>query len=141
VKSRDELSSGGVVYRKSGDCIEVLIAKDGGYHKWVLPKGQVDKGETLEQAALREVREEVGVTARLIAPLGEPEKYIYTSRGMRVFKSVHYFLMEYVSGSEADHDHEMEDVRWVEIDQAIEMMGYQGAKTMLTRAKNLLKGQ
>ncbi len=136
--SSNEISAGGVVYRKTDGEIEVLICKDGSYHKWVLPKGMANRGETLEQAALREVREEVGVTARLIAPLGEPEKYIYTRRGLRIFKSVHYYLMEYESGSEADHDHEMEEVRWVGIDTAIEMMGYQGAKTMLIRAKALL---
>jgi 8-oxo-dGTP pyrophosphatase MutT (NUDIX family) len=136
--SRDEVSAGGVVYRKTGDTIEVLICKDAGYHKWVLPKGLVGKGEALEQAALREVREEVGVTARVIASLGEPEKYIYTARGARVFKSVYYFLMQYESGSEVEHDHEMEEVRWMGIDQAVEMMGYKGAKDMLIRAKAML---
>lgn len=140
MKSRDEISAGGVVYRKNNDQIEVLICKDAGYHKWVLPKGLVGKDEALEQAALREVREEVGVTARLIEPLGEPEKYIYSARSVRVFKSVHYFLMEYESGSEADHDHEMEEVRWVSLDQAVEMVAYKGAKDMLARAKVILIG-
>src|SRR5690349_6603367 len=111
--SRTELSAGGVVYRRVDKTIEVLICKDAGYHKWVLPKGLVNKGENLEQAALREVSEEVGVRAALVRPLGEPEKYVYTSHGVGVFKTVHYFLMEYLSGSEADHDHEMEEVRWV----------------------------
>lgn len=139
MKSRDEVSAGGVVYRRGETGIEVLICKDAGYHKWVLPKGLVGRGESFEQAALREVREEVGVTARLGAPLGEPEKYVYTARGVRVFKSVHYFLMEYESGSEAHHDHEMEEVRWVSIEEALTLLGYKGAKDVVTRAKALLE--
>jgi 8-oxo-dGTP pyrophosphatase MutT (NUDIX family) len=117
----------------------VLICKDAGYHKWVLPKGLVNKGENLEQAALREVSEEVGVKAALVGPLGEPEKYVYTARGVRVFKTVHYFLMEYLSGSETVHDHEMEDVRWVPLDEAIQMIHYQGARNMLERARDQLQ--
>lgn len=140
LKSRPEYSAGGVVYRRSGETIEVLICKDAGYHKWVLPKGVRDKDESAEDTALREVREEVGVTGRIVASLGE-EKYIYTARGVRVFKSVQYFLMEYVSGSESDHDHEMEAVRWAAIDEAIDLMGYKGAKDVLQRAKAILEGE
>jgi 8-oxo-dGTP pyrophosphatase MutT (NUDIX family) len=135
MKSRNEFSAGGVVYRRSGNGVEVLVCKDAGYHKWVLPKGLIARDESPEQAALREVSEEVGVRARLVAPLGDPEKYVYTARGVRVFKSVYYFLMEYESGSEAEHDHEMEEVKWASIDDAVALMGYKGAKDVLQRAK------
>lgn len=134
MKSRDEVSAGGVVYRRTANGVEVLICKDAGYHRWVLPKGWVNQGESLEETAVREVREEVGVQARIVEPLGEPEKYIYTTRGVRVFKSVYYFLMAFESGSEADHDAEMEEVRWVTPEQAIELLAYQGAKNVVTRA-------
>jgi 8-oxo-dGTP pyrophosphatase MutT (NUDIX family) len=108
MKSRDEVSAGGVVYRRTANGVVVLICKDAGYHRWVLPKGWVNKGESLEEAAVREVREEVGVQARVVESLGEPEKYVYTAQGgVRVFKTVHYFLMAYESGSEADHDAEV----------------------------------
>jgi 8-oxo-dGTP pyrophosphatase MutT (NUDIX family) len=139
VKSREEISAGGVVYRKIGDQFEVLICKSSSYHKWVLPKGWVEQGESLEETALREVEEEVGVKTRIIAPLGEPEKYIYTARGARIFKTVHYFLMEYVSGSEADHDHEMEAVQWVGLGEAAELLAYKGAQEMVARAKSILQ--
>lgn len=137
MSSRDEISAGGVVYRRDGARIDVLICKDAGYHRWVLPKGLVSAGESYEQAALREVQEETGVTARLIESLGEPEKYVYMARGVRVFKQVHYFLMEYVSGSIDKHDHEMEDVRWVSVDEALNLLAYDGAKRMVT----VLKGR
>lgn len=138
MKSRQEISAGGVVYRRNQDTIEVLICKDAGYHRWVLPKGLVRKNESMEATALREVEEEVGVRARIVAPLGDPEKYIYTARGVRVFKYVHYFLMEYESGSEMQHDAEMEAVRWVPIDEAIELLAYKGAQEVVKRGKALL---
>lgn len=141
MKSRDEVSAGGVVYREGADGPEVLICKASGYHKWVLPKGLIDPGETHEQTALREVREEVGVEAEIVTPLGEPEKYVYTARGMRVFKTVYYYLMRYVSGSKDDHDYEVEDVRWVSFDEAIEMMGFEGGREMLRRARAAFDGE
>src|SRR5436305_352608 len=139
MKSRDEISAGGVVFRRSRDKVEVLVCKASSYHKWVLPKGLVNRGETFEQAAVREVEEEVGVRAQITARLGEPEKYVYTARGMRVFKSVHYFLMEFESGNEKVHDHEMEEVKWLPLDKAIELVEYKGAKEVLNRAKARLE--
>jgi 8-oxo-dGTP pyrophosphatase MutT (NUDIX family) len=138
MKSRQEVSTGGVVYRHNEDTIEILICKDAGYHRWVLPKGLVRESEDMEETAVREVEEEVGVRARVVASLGEPETYIYTARGVRVFKNVHYFLMEYESGSETQHDAEMEEVRWVPIDEAIELVAYKGACDVVNRGKALL---
>lgn len=139
MKSRDEVSAGGVVYRRNGDDIEILICKDAGYHRWVLPKGLVGKGESYEQAALREVQEETGVSTRMVSSLGEPQKYVYMARGVRVFKRVYYFLMEYESGSIDTHDHEMEDVRWVSIDEALDLLAYDGAKRMVMAAWELIE--
>lgn len=126
------------MYRREDDRIDVLICKDAGYHRWVLPKGLVAAGESYEQAALREVREETGVTARAVASLGEPEKYVYMALGVRVFKRVYYFCMEYVSGTIDDHDHEMEEVRWASIDEALELLAYDGAKRMVTAVRQRL---
>ncbi len=134
MKSRNEVSAGGVVYRSGANGLEFLICKDAGYHRWVLPKGLIGKGETPEQSALREVREETGITARLLEPLGEPEKYVYQSKGVLVFKSVYYFLMEYQSGDESLHDFEMESVQWFPFDEALSRLAYQGAKELLQRA-------
>ncbi len=135
MKSRNEVSAGGVVYRHSTNAIEFLICEDAGYHRWVLPKGQIGKGETPEQAARREVQEETGITARLLEPLGEPEKYVYRAKETLVFKSVYYFLMEFQSGDETKHDREMESVAWFPFDEAMDRLAYQGAKDMLKRAQ------
>src|SRR5262245_31705931 len=102
MKSRNEISAGGVGYRRTDDGVEILVCKDAGYHRWVLPKGLIAKDERPEQTAVREVAEEVGVRARVVQPLGDPEKYVYRARGVLVFKSVYYFLMEYESGNEAE---------------------------------------
>lgn len=141
MRSRDEVSAGGVVYRRNEkDEIEVLICRTVKTQKWVIPKGLIDPGERVEQTAVREVREEVGVNARIIQPLDPPEKYVYTRNDMRIFKTVHYYLLEYVSGSIEDHDHEMEAVEWVSLDRAIEMVAYDSAKSVLLRAKAKLEG-
>ena len=75
----------------------------------------------------------------LVGPIGEPEKYIYTARGVRVFKSVYYFLMAYEGESENERDREMAEVRWVPIDEAIDLVAYEGAKNVLRQAKEMLR--
>jgi 8-oxo-dGTP pyrophosphatase MutT (NUDIX family) len=146
IKSKREFSAGGVVYRQLKTKnkklkIEWLICKHSGYHKWVLPKGLVEKGESLEETALREVEEECGVKAKIIAKLKEPESYVYTMEGVRIFKRVDYFLMEYVSGKIKDHSWEMEAVAWLEFDQAYERLSFPGAKQALKNAQKILKEQ
>jgi len=97
-----------------------------------LPKGHPEAGETPEQAASREVREETGVTAELLEPLGEVN-YVYERRGRRVAKRVAFFLFEYRSGSLADHDHEIEDARWIPLQQALDELSYEGEREMVRR--------
>lgn len=138
MQSRHETSAGGVVYRANNGKYEVLISKHSGYHKWVLPKGLVEAGESLEQTAVREVEEEVGVKAKIIESLGDPEEYVYVLNGERIFKQVYYYLMEYVGGSEAEHDFEMEEVKWVDFKTAQDLMGYEGAKRVLQAAERKL---
>jgi 8-oxo-dGTP pyrophosphatase MutT (NUDIX family) len=97
-----------------------------------LPKGHPEPGETAEQAAIREVREETGVTAELIEPLGEVS-YTYERRGRRIAKRVAFFLFEYRSGELADHDHEIEDARWMRLPDAAAQLSYEGEREMVQR--------
>ncbi len=90
-----------------------------------LPKGHLDGDETPEQAARREVAEEAGVTAELVEELGDV-CYRYDRRGRRVAKTVRFYLFRYVSGSVDDHDHEIEEARWMPLEQAARELTYAG---------------
>ncbi len=98
-----------------------------------LPKGHLDGDETPEQAAQREVAEETGVQAELIEELGDVT-YSYERRGRRVAKLVRFYLFEYRSGDVADHDHEIEEARWVPMTEALDQLSYDGERTIVQRA-------
>jgi 8-oxo-dGTP pyrophosphatase MutT (NUDIX family) len=98
-----------------------------------LPKGHIDPGETSLQAALREVREETGVHAELVAELGEV-RYWYRRSGRAVPKSVVFYLLRYSSGDTADHDDEVEEARWMPLAQACTELTYEGERDILERA-------
>ncbi len=101
----------------------------------------VDPGETTEAAARREVREEGGVDSELIAPLETIEYWYYTSQQntrTRIHKFVHFYLFEYISGDPADHDHEVNEARWVEINQALGMVRFESEKRVLRLAKDMI---
>jgi 8-oxo-dGTP pyrophosphatase MutT (NUDIX family) len=98
-----------------------------------LPKGHLDGAETPEQAARREVAEEAGVTAELVDELGDVT-YRYERRGRRIAKTVRFYLFRYVSGSVEDHDHEIEEARWMPLEQAARKLTYAGEREMVQRA-------
>jgi 8-oxo-dGTP pyrophosphatase MutT (NUDIX family) len=98
-----------------------------------LPKGHLDPGETAAEAAAREIREETGVTAELLAELGEIH-YWYRRGGRSVPKAVRFFLFRYLSGDVADHDHEVEEARWIPLAQAAQELTYAGEREIVQRA-------
>lgn len=129
-----EVSAGGVVLR-DGQVVVIVPTRRAasGQKVLALPKGHVDPGETPEQAAEREVREEAGVVAALVAQLGEV-RYWYQRSGRRIPKLVTFFLFDYVEGSVDDHDHEVEVARWMPLEQAVRELTYKGEREMVERA-------
>lgn len=125
-----ETSFGGVVVR--GD--EVLVITPIGKRRVIgLPKGGPNPGERPEQTAAREVREETGVTATVREFLGDVN-YWYRRGGRRVYKTVHFYLCDYVSGSTEDHDHEVEEARWMPLAEAVSGLSYPGERALIERA-------
>ncbi|MEO8689794.1 MAG: NUDIX domain-containing protein [Solirubrobacteraceae bacterium] len=125
-----EASYGGVVLR--GDDV-LVIAPAGRSKVTTLPKGGAQPGETEEATALREVREETGVDARVREPLGDVE-YWYRRGGLRVFKTVGFYLCDYVSGDTADHDDEVDEARWMPLAAARTELTYPGERRIIERA-------
>jgi 8-oxo-dGTP pyrophosphatase MutT (NUDIX family) len=131
---KEEFSAGGVVV--DGDRVVVIVPVKraaSGQSVLGLPKGHTDGDETPEQAARREVAEEAGVTGELICELGDVE-YHYKRKGRAIAKRVRFYLFAYRSGDVADHDHEIEQARWMPLEQAARELTYSGEREMVVRA-------
>jgi 8-oxo-dGTP pyrophosphatase MutT (NUDIX family) len=132
-----ETSAGGIVFKKEKNKTFVLVTQHSGHHGWVFPKGLIDEGEDKTKTALREVKEEGGVEAKIIQELPAVE-YFYKFENQTIKKKVTYFLMEYISGNIEDHDWEMEDAQWLEVDQVEERLTYKTDKQVFQKAKNFI---
>jgi len=133
-----EFSAGGVVLR--GREIAVIVptrrAADGS-KVLALPKGHVDPGESPIEAAEREVREETGIVAEPVRELGE-SRYWYRRDGRTIGKSVKFFLFQHRSGDFADHDDEVEEVRWIPIERAHELLSHDAEREIVAQAIDYL---
>lgn len=107
--------------------------REGDGYTWTLPKGTPNPGETTEQTALREVTEETGLDVRITGPF-ESISYTFVQKGTRIHKTVHYFLMEPTGGDLARHDHEFDDVRWVDLADASGLLTFETERALVERA-------
>jgi 8-oxo-dGTP pyrophosphatase MutT (NUDIX family) len=140
MRTRNEVSSGGVVFRKGPGGPEIALASrrtKRGTLAWGLPKGLVEEGEEASDTAVREVEEETGLVAEIREPLGDIS-YWYVWNGERVRKKVSFFLMEAVGGDVANHDHEMEEVRWFPLPGAEVKASYRGEQDVIRKAASAL---
>lgn len=142
MKTRREVSAGGVLYRRPpGGGVEVLLASRrtrSGDLVWGLPKGLVEEGESPEHTAVREVLEETGFEGTVEDSLGEIT-YWYVWEGVRVRKTVHFFLMEAAGGDASRRDSEMEDVAWYPLEKAEDAAGFASEKQIIRRARERLE--
>lgn len=130
-------SAGGLVFRRRRGSIEVALVGKGEPRLWALPKGLPNQRESAEEAALREVEEETGLAVRLLAPIDDIE-YWFVADGRRIHKTVRYFLMECVGGSETRHDWEYDEVAWFPAEEAARCMAYANERRVLEQALALL---
>jgi 8-oxo-dGTP pyrophosphatase MutT (NUDIX family) len=143
---RRDFSAGGVLVRRLNGAWMVAAIRPGGKPAglWVLPKGQIDEGETGEAAALREVEEETGARGRLLGKLGDT-RYWFNWEGERVFKVVSFFLVRYEGGRLGDirdeFRHEVAEVRWLPLADAPTLLAYGGERQMASRALAVLEAE
>ena len=134
-----EVSAGGVVVRRLRGRWMLAAIRPGGKPPgtWALPKGLVGAGERADATALREVAEETGVEAKLVAKLGDV-RYVYTRGGQRIFKVVSFFLLRYRRGRLGDvpaaFRHEVAEARWLPLEEAPTLLAYGGEREMAERA-------
>jgi len=136
-KRRREVCAGGVVYRATGGAIEVALAEERdritGAPNTRLAKGHVDPGEEKEAAAIREVREEIGLVVEIVAPLGSV-KYTFRDKGRRISKKVHFYLMQIASEEVHPIDGEMQRMYWCRIDDAVGRLTFDTERDVMKRA-------
>lgn len=153
--SRSAMSAGGVVYRRRGGHVEVVLVGRSRARLWALPKGTPEPGETIEETALREVREETGLEVSVDRELGNGAageigsiRYMYSERDdarsegtTLVRKIVHHFLMRPTGGDLDGHDHEYDLVQWCDVHEALRRMSYANERHILERALALIDAQ
>jgi 8-oxo-dGTP pyrophosphatase MutT (NUDIX family) len=142
IATMDQISAGGVAFRWRDSEPEIAIVSVKPKLRWQLPKGIVDEGESPELTAVREVKEEAGVETERLA-LIETIEYWYRSvkygKPVRYHKFVHFYLLQYLRGDVSEHDHEIEEARWVSFDEAIEMLAFKGEREVAEKARAMIE--
>ena len=141
IETRDQISSGGVAFRWQDSNPEIAIVSVKPSLRWQLPKGIVDPGESPDVTAVREVREEAGIETDLLS-LIETIEYWYRSvkygKPIRYHKFVHFYLLSYRDGDVSDHDHEVEEARWVGLHEAIKMLAFKSEREVVEKAREII---
>lgn len=131
-KTRNEHSCGGAVIAMRNGVPHVALIATRRKTRWGLPKGALDAGETPEEAALREVREETGLEARIVRLLDTIE-YFFRAGDALIHKSVTFYLMEYVGGELVPQLSEVDAVEWVELSASVRRASFDSERKLLER--------
>ena len=144
MKTRQEISAGGVIYRDASDQTEVCLIATNGGKMWQLPKGIIEEDEAAEEAARREVAEETGLRGELLQPLEKIEYWYSWDYGdglERVHKFVYFFLLRYIDGSTEDHDDEVDEARWFPLADALNRLTHENEMRVMKRAAEALEAE
>ena len=140
LSKRIAVSAGGLVIRAVAGQPEIVVGRrkrerDG--YVWSLPKGTPEEGETREETALREVREESGLEVRILSYF-DAISYSFVRTGERIEKTVYYYIMEAIGGSFEQYDKEFDELRWVRMDEAVRLLDFQTESGLVQRAYDAL---
>ncbi len=125
-------------WRESSPMVALIARRDRrGRLVWSLPKGHLEAGETPEQAAVREVLEETGISGRIVAGLGTID-FWFMADDRRVHKTVHHFLLEALDVVLSDADAEVSEVAWVPLDEVSARLRYADERRLLERVHEVL---
>jgi 8-oxo-dGTP pyrophosphatase MutT (NUDIX family) len=138
-KTNQLVASGGVVFRRVNGELEVALCLKRREKVWCLPKGLIKEGETAEEAALREVKEETGLDGEIIGRVSEIHYSFF--RGQRYCKTVHFYLLKYVGGFSSNHGIEVDEVRWFKFSEALRILAYEEERKILKKAEKMLENK
>ncbi len=133
VPTVEETSAGGLVIDARHRVPIIGRRSRRGRLLWSLPKGHIEPGETAEQAATREIAEETGILGRVVGKIGVLD-FSFVARSRFIHKTVHHFLLEYVSGQLCSDDHEVSRVAWVPFDDLTNRLCYRDECDLVARA-------
>lgn len=131
-------SAGGVVHRLIEGRVQIALVHRRAPVLWALPKGTPDSGETIEETALRETREETGLEVEIEARL-QSIRYFFVRGTTRFHKTVHFFLMRPIGGSLDAHDAEFDEVRWTDLSEALAIMSHATERSVVEEAAGLIE--
>ena len=140
LRSARATSAGGVVHRIADGHVEVIVVHRRSPPLWALPKGTPDAGETIEETALRETREETGLAVEIVGELSSI-RYFFVRGRTRFHKTVHFFLMRAIGGRIEDHDTEFDEVRWAPIDEALAILTHATERSVVEHALAMIEAR
>ncbi|HXG36917.1 MAG TPA: NUDIX hydrolase [Dehalococcoidia bacterium] len=140
LRTEQAVSAGGVVYRHGPQGLEIVVCGRSKEGIWGLPKGTPDEGESLEEAAVREVTEETGLQVRIEGKIRTIDYWFSVpEEGVRYHKYVHYYLMTPVGGDVSQHDWEYDLVEWVPVEEANRRLTYKNDIEVVAKARQLIR--
>lgn len=131
-------SAGGIILKKDGGDIRVLVTQHSGHKGWDFPKGHIELAESSEQAAIREVEEETGIRAEIIDKAGQTQ-YFYYEEGSKVLKTVTFYLMKYIEEGEAITAFEVSGKKWLKVDEVERQLTFKDTKELWGKAKEKIE--